>query len=107
MCGAIDPQRIMVHDFVPALGMLFSQEAFQDLDLKVDAVYGYASGVTDGPVGAEDQPLVAKGSPEKLQCRPIPPGIGDRLKSGQTCGHPGHGLAAQLVDVRDLDMQAG
>ena len=76
----IDPQRILVHDFVPAPDMLLSQKAFQDLDFEVDAVNENASGIAHRPVGAEDKPILAKGPPQKLQSWHISRGVGDGLE---------------------------
>lgn len=76
----VHAQGVFVHDFVPALGELFGQKAFQDFNFQVDAVNEYAPSIAHWPIGAEDEAIRAESLPEKLQCGRIAFRIGDGLK---------------------------
>src|SRR5260370_38313967 len=90
-------QRILVHHLVAASNKLFGEEAFHDADFEIDAVHEDAAGIAHGPIGAEDKPILAKGSPQKFKRRHIPGGVGDGLELRQPRGIAGYRYGPQRV----------
>src|SRR5205823_5531422 len=82
--GTINPQRILVHHFVTAANILLGQKALHDTDLEVDAVDEDSTGVAHGPVGAEDESILAERSPQEIECGGIRRRAGDRLELVQS-----------------------
>src|SRR6266404_5151762 len=72
LARTIYPQRVLVHHFIPGLSVLFSQKALHNGDLQINAVHEQATGIAHRPVGAEDEPILAKGPPQKLEGGSIP-----------------------------------